>query len=59
MVARACTSISAAVGKGALGGVLGDAGTGNVQGEAQKKLDVLVGATSVAPGKKSKAAGAA
>jgi len=29
------------VGKGALGGVLGDAGTGNVQGEAQKKLDVL------------------
>ncbi|MEN1958564.1 class 1 fructose-bisphosphatase [Luteimonas changyuni] len=41
VVARACTSISIAVGKGALGGVLGDAGTGNVQGEAQKKLDVL------------------
>jgi fructose-1,6-bisphosphatase I len=40
-VARACTSISIAVGKGALGGVLGDAGTGNVQGEAQKKLDVI------------------
>ena len=40
-VARACKSISIAVGKGALGGVLGDAGTGNVQGEAQKKLDVL------------------
>ena len=41
VVARACTRISIAVGKGALGGVLGDAGTGNVQGEAQKKLDVL------------------
>ena len=41
VVARACKSISIAIGKGALGGVLGDAGTGNVQGEAQKKLDVL------------------
>ena len=41
VVARACKSISVAVGKGALGGVLGDAGSGNVQGEAQKKLDVL------------------
>ena len=41
VVARACKTISTAVGKGALGDVLGDAGTGNVQGEAQKKLDVL------------------
>ena len=41
VVARACKSISHAVSKGALGGVLGDAGTDNVQGEAQKKLDVL------------------
>ena len=41
VVARACKAISVAVGKGALGGVLGDAGTGNIQGEAQKKLDVL------------------
>lgn len=46
VVARACKRISIAVGKGALGGVLGDAGTAgeasiNVQGEAQKKLDVL------------------
>ena len=32
VVARACTSISIAVSKGALGGVLGEAGTGNVQG---------------------------
>src|SRR5687768_2167382 len=39
VVARACKTIAVAVGKGALGGVLGDAGTGNVQGEAQKKLD--------------------
>ena len=46
VVARACKTISIAVGKGALGGVLGDAGAPgvasmNVQGEAQKKLDVL------------------
>jgi fructose-1,6-bisphosphatase I len=41
VVARACKSISTAIGKGELGGVLGEAGTGNIQGEAQKKLDVL------------------
>jgi fructose-1,6-bisphosphatase I len=41
VVARACKAISIAVGKGALGGVLGNAGTENVQGEVQKKLDVL------------------
>lgn len=46
VVARACKRISIAVGKGALGGVLGDAGQPgaasiNVQGEAQKKLDVI------------------
>ena len=41
VVARACKRISIAVGKGALGGVLGSAGTENVQGETQKKLDVL------------------
>ncbi|GAB3736547.1 class 1 fructose-bisphosphatase [Luteimonas pelagia] len=41
VAARACKRISVAVGKGALGGVLGEAGTGNVQGEAQKKLDVI------------------
>ncbi|HEY2344800.1 MAG TPA: class 1 fructose-bisphosphatase [Xanthomonadaceae bacterium] len=46
VVARACKTISIAVGKGDLGGVLGDAGTPgsasmNIQGEAQKKLDVL------------------
>ncbi|MFC4729164.1 class 1 fructose-bisphosphatase [Coralloluteibacterium thermophilus] len=42
VVARACKMIAIQVSKGALGGVLGDAGTGdNVQGEAQKKLDVI------------------
>ncbi len=41
VVARACKQIAYEVGKGALGGVLGEAGTGNVQGEAQKKLDVI------------------
>lgn len=41
VVARACKTISVAVGKGELAGVLGGAGTDNVQGEAQKKLDVL------------------
>ena len=41
VVARACTSISVAIGKGGLGGVLGEAGSDNVQGEAQKKLDVI------------------
>ncbi len=46
VVARACKRISIEVGKGALGGVLGDAGgpgvaSINVQGEAQKKLDVI------------------
>lgn len=41
VVARACKSISGAINKGDLGGVLGNAGTDNVQGEAQKKLDVL------------------
>ncbi len=40
-VARACKAIAHSVNKGALAGVLGDAGTGNVQGEAQKKLDVI------------------
>ena len=40
-VARACKAIGHTVSKGALGGVLGSLGTENVQGEIQKKLDVL------------------
>ncbi|MBX9754960.1 MAG: class 1 fructose-bisphosphatase [Pseudomonadaceae bacterium] len=41
VVARACKEISYAVSKGALGGVLGSMETENIQGEVQKKLDVL------------------
>ncbi len=41
VVARACKGISQAVNKGALGGVLGSAGSENVQGEMQKKLDII------------------
>jgi len=41
VVARACKSISQAVNKGALGDVLGTAGSENVQGEVQKKLDII------------------
>ncbi len=41
VVARACKAIAVNVGKGALAGVLGEAGGDNVQGEAQKKLDVI------------------
>jgi fructose-1,6-bisphosphatase I len=45
VVARACKRISLAVSKGDLAGVLGEAGTDNVQGEAQKKLDVIANET--------------
>ena len=41
VVARACKGISHAVNKGALGGILGSAGSANVQGEVQKKLDII------------------
>ena len=41
VVARACKSISHAVNKGALGGVLGSTESENVQGEIQKKLDII------------------
>ncbi|MCI0505276.1 MAG: class 1 fructose-bisphosphatase [Gammaproteobacteria bacterium] len=40
-VVTACKAISAAVNQGALVGILGTAGSENVQGETQKKLDVL------------------
>src|SRR3546814_17784741 len=40
-VARACKAISHAVSKGPLGGVLGSRETENVQGEVQKKIDIL------------------
>lgn len=41
VVARACKTISHAVGKGALGEVMGSADSENVQGEVQKKLDII------------------
>ena len=41
VVARACKRIAINVNKGALGDVLGTAGSDNVQGEVQKKLDVI------------------
>lgn len=40
-IADVSQSISAAVHKGALGGVLGSADSENVQGETQKKLDII------------------
>lgn len=40
-VVAACANINRQVRLGALAGVLGEAGTGNVQGEDQKKLDVI------------------
>lgn len=40
-IAQACVAISKQVRLGALSGILGEAGTGNIQGEDQKKLDVI------------------
>jgi len=40
-VAANCIRISSLVSKGALASIIGSAGTGNVQGEEQKKLDVI------------------
>ena len=41
VVSRACKAISVNIGKGALADMLGSAGSGNIQGETQKKLDVI------------------
>jgi fructose-1,6-bisphosphatase I len=41
VVARACKQIAVAVNKGALGEVLGSNESENIQGEVQKKLDVI------------------
>ena len=40
-IVQACQAISGQVRQGALAGVLGEAGSSNVQDEAQKKLDVI------------------
>jgi fructose-1,6-bisphosphatase I len=45
IVARACKAISHSVNKGTLGGMLGDLGAENIQGEVQKKLDVIANET--------------
>ena len=47
VVARACKSISQAVNKGALGDILGTAGSENIQGEVQKKLDIIANAVLI------------
>jgi fructose-1,6-bisphosphatase I len=41
VVARACKHIAISVNKGALGEILGSAESENVQGEVQKKLDII------------------
>ncbi|MFM8345101.1 MAG: class 1 fructose-bisphosphatase [Betaproteobacteria bacterium] len=41
VVARACKTIAISVNKGSLGEVLGSAGSENIQGEVQKKLDII------------------
>jgi fructose-1,6-bisphosphatase I len=41
VMARTCKRIAISVNKGALGDVLGSAGTENIQGEVQKKLDII------------------
>jgi fructose-1,6-bisphosphatase I len=41
VVARACKSISYVVTKGALGDMMGESDSSNVQGEVQKKLDII------------------
>ena len=40
-IASTCQDIDAALQKGALAGILGSAENENVQGETQKKLDVI------------------
>ena len=48
ITASACARISQLVQQGALGGVLGSAGSENVQGEVQKKLDIIANDTLIA-----------
>ena len=47
VVVRACKRISFAVNKGELGEVMGTAGSENVQGEVQKKLDIIANETLI------------
>ena len=52
-VAAACAEIGALVARGALGGVLGVAGSENVQGEVQKTLDVIANTVLVETAERS------
>lgn len=52
-ISDSCRTISYLVSRGALGDVLGSAGTGNVQGEEQKQLDVLANDEMMAMAKAS------
>jgi fructose-1,6-bisphosphatase I len=54
-IASICAEISGQIRLGALAGIHGDAGTGNVQGERQKKLDVIANELFVQRLSKSKA----
>jgi len=47
VVARSCKGIALAVNKGELGDVMGTAGSENVQGEVQKKLDIIANETLI------------
>ena len=46
-ITAACVTINNQVRLGALSGILGEAGTGNIQGEDQKKLDVIANDTLI------------
>lgn len=52
-VLAACDTISQEVRRGALAGILGEAGSDNVQGEHQKKLDVIANDILLAAGEKA------
>ena len=58
-LASACGMISHEVRRGALAGVLGEAGSDNVQGEHQKKLDVIANDILLAAAKRGGACGIA
>lgn len=47
-IATACKAIAGAVSRGALADILGSAGSGNIHGEEQKKLDLLANDAMVA-----------
>ena len=58
-ISDSCRTISYLVSRGALAGVLGTAGTGNVQGEEQKQLDILANDELMAMAKASRVVAAA